>query len=59
MTFTEYSTVDTLIRDQLSGCVTHHTAVGPDLARRHGKSRGICNGGYSFRMSLYVPKGEP
>jgi len=36
MTFTELNTVEALVRDILCGGVTHHTAVGPGLAPRHG-----------------------
>ena len=41
MTFNESNTVEALIRDLLCGGVTHHTAVGPGLARRHGAISGI------------------
>ena len=37
MTFTESSTVESLVRDFLAGGVTHHTASGPGLARHNGK----------------------
>ena len=41
MTFTESNTVEALVRDILCGGVTHHTAVGPGLARRHGVLSGL------------------
>ena len=40
-TFTESNTVEALVRDILCGAVTHHTAVGPGLARRHGALSGL------------------
>ena len=41
MTFTESNTVEALVRDVLCGGVTHHTAVGPGLARRQGALSGL------------------
>ncbi len=41
MTFNESNTVEAFIRDLLCGGVTHHTAVGPGLARRQGKLSGL------------------
>ena len=41
MTFTESNTVEALVRDTLCGGVTHHTAVGPGLARRLGALSGL------------------
>ena len=41
MTFTESNTVEALVRDTLCGGVTHHTAVGPGLGRRHGALSGL------------------
>ena len=41
MTFTESNTVEALVRDILCGGVTHHTAVRPGLARRHGALSGV------------------
>ncbi len=41
MAFTEASTVEKLVRDLLCGGVTHHTAVGPGLARNKGKQSGL------------------
>ena len=36
MSFNEANTVEAFIRDLLCGAITHHTAVGPGLARRSG-----------------------
>ncbi|MGE3275695.1 MAG: type I restriction endonuclease subunit R [Vicinamibacterales bacterium] len=41
MTFTESNTVEAFIRDQLCGGVTHHTAVGPGLARSNRQVSGL------------------
>jgi type I restriction enzyme, R subunit len=41
MLFNESNTVEAFIRDLLCGGVTHHTAVGPGLARRHGEISGL------------------
>ena len=41
MTFNEANTVEAFIRDRLCGGVTHHTAVGPGLARRQGRVSGL------------------
>ncbi len=41
MTFNEANTVETFVRDLLCGGVTHHTAVGPGLARRSGQISGL------------------
>ena len=41
MTFTEFSTIESLLRDTLCGGITHHTAAGPGLARRSGKISGL------------------
>lgn len=38
--FNEANTVEGFIRDRLCGGVTHHTAVGPGLARRQGRVSG-------------------
>lgn len=51
--FTESSTVETLVRDLLSGGVTHHTSVGPGLARRQGKIAGL---GWHFLASGNIPR---
>jgi len=39
--FTESNTVEAFVRDRLCGGITHHTAVGPGLARRHGRISGL------------------
>jgi type I restriction enzyme, R subunit len=39
--FNESNTVEAFIRDQLCGGVTHHTAVGPGLARRNRQISGL------------------
>ena len=41
MTFNEANTVEAFVRDLLCGGVTHHTAVGPGLARRTGQISGL------------------
>lgn len=41
MTFNEANTVEAFIRDRLCGDITHHTAVGPGLARRLGQISGL------------------
>jgi type I restriction enzyme R subunit len=41
MTFTESNTVEAFIRDRLCGGITHHTAVGPGLARRLDQVSGL------------------
>lgn len=53
MTFTESSTVETLLRDLLCGGVTHHTAVGPGLARRLGAISGL---GWHYLPAADVPR---
>ena len=53
MTFTEASTVETLLRDLLCGGITHHTAVGPGFARRHGKLSGL---GWHYLSSANIPR---
>jgi type I restriction enzyme R subunit len=39
--FNESNTVEAFVRDRLCGGVTHHTAVGPGLARRLGQVSGL------------------
>lgn len=39
--FNEANTVEALVRDRLYGGITHHTAVGPGLARRLGSVSGL------------------
>ena len=41
MTFNEANTVEAFVRDLLCGGITHHTAVGPGLARRTGQISGL------------------
>ncbi|MFG1690564.1 type I restriction endonuclease subunit R [Gemmatimonadota bacterium] len=41
MTFNEANTVEAFVRDLLCGGVTHHTAVGPGLARHSGQISGL------------------
>lgn len=41
MTFNEANAVEAFIRDLLCGGITHHTAVGPGLARRSGQISGL------------------
>lgn len=41
MTFNEANTVEAFFRYRLCGGITHHTAVGPGLARRQGQISGI------------------
>jgi type I restriction enzyme R subunit len=53
VTFTEASTVETLLRDLLCGGITHHTAVGPGFARRHGKLSGL---GWHYVSSANIPR---
>ena len=38
MTFNEANTVEAFVRDRLCGGITHHTAVGPGLARHTARS---------------------
>lgn len=53
MTFTESNTVEAFIRDQLCGGVTHHTAVGPGLARRNRQISGL---GWHFVSPANLPR---
>ena len=53
MTFNEANTVEAFIRDLLCGGVTHHTAVGPGIARRHGSLSGL---GWHFLASENLPR---
>ena len=53
MTFTESNTVEALVRDLLCGGVTHHTAVGPGLARRQGAVSGL---GWHFLGPQHLPR---
>src|SRR5690606_12334 len=53
MSFTERNTVESLVRDLLSGGVTHHTAAGPGLARCKGKLAGL---GWHYLSAANVPR---
>ena len=53
MTFTEANTVEAFVRDRLCGGITHHTAVGPGLARRHGQLSGL---GWHFLAPQNLPR---
>ena len=53
MTFTESNTVEALVRDILCGGVTHHTAVGPGLARRHSSLPGL---GWHYLGPQHLPR---
>jgi len=51
--FTEANTVEAFLRDRLCGGITHHTAVGPGLARRHGQISGL---GWHFLAPQNLPR---
>lgn len=53
MSFNEANTVEASVRDRLSGGITHHTAVGPGLARRLGQVSGL---GWHFLAPQYLPR---
>lgn len=53
MAFNESNTVEAFIRDRLCGSVTHHTAVGPGLARRQGRVSGL---GWHFLALQNLPR---
>jgi type I restriction enzyme R subunit len=53
MTFTESSTVESLVRDLLSGGGPHNTSVGPGLARRNGK---LCGLGWHYLPAANIPR---
>ena len=53
MTFTESNTVEALVRDLLCGGVTHHTTVGPGLARRQGAVSGL---GWHYLAPTHLPR---
>jgi type I restriction enzyme R subunit len=53
MTFNESNTVEAFLRDLLCGGVTHHTAVGPGLARRTGRISGL---GWHYLAPSDVPR---
>ena len=53
MTFNESNTVEAFLRDIFCGGVTHHTAVGPGLARRHGALSGL---GWHYLSPQHLPR---
>lgn len=53
MSFTEASTVESLVRDLLCGGITHHTAVGAGLARKSGKLVGT---GWHYLAPTNIPR---
>ena len=53
MTFNEANTVEAFVRDLLCGGVTHHTAVGPGLARRTGRISGL---GWHYLAAENLPR---
>jgi type I restriction enzyme, R subunit len=53
MTFNEANTVEAFIRDRLCGGITHHTAVGPGLARHDGRISGL---GWHFLSRQNLPR---
>lgn len=53
MSFNESNTVEAFVRDQLCGGVTHHTAVGPGLARRIRQISGL---GWHFLSAANLPR---
>ncbi len=55
MTFNETNTVEAYVRDLLCGGITHHTAVGPGLARRTGQIAGL---GWHYLDATNLPR-EP
>ena len=53
MTFNEANTVEAFVRDLLCGGITHHTAVGPGIARRTGQISGL---GWHFLSHENLPR---
>ncbi len=51
--FNEENSVELFIRDRLSGGITHHTAVGPGLARHNGQVSGL---GWHFLAPQNLPR---
>lgn len=51
--FNESNTVEAFIRDLLCGGITHHTAIGPGLARRSGRISGL---GWHFLSREDLPR---
>jgi type I restriction enzyme R subunit len=54
--FNESNTVEAFIRDRLCGGVTHHTAVGPGLARRNRQISGL---GWHYLGASNLPRQPP
>jgi len=55
MSFTEATTVESLVRDALCGAVTHHTAAGPGLARKVGA---LVGAGWVYLAPKHLPRRE-
>jgi type I restriction enzyme, R subunit len=53
MTFNEANTVEAFVRDRLCGGVTHHTSVGPGLARHAGQLSGL---GWHYLSPRNLPR---
>jgi type I restriction enzyme, R subunit len=53
MSFNESNTVEAFVRDRLCGGVTHYTAAGPGLARRHGQVSGL---GWHYLAPQNLPR---
>lgn len=53
MSFNESNTVEAFVRDRLCGGVTHHTAVGPGLARRNRQVSGL---GWHYISASNLPR---
>jgi type I restriction enzyme R subunit len=53
MTFNEANTVEAFVRDRLCGSITHHSAVGPGLARRNSQISGL---GWHFLSAQHLPR---
>ncbi|MCP5055940.1 MAG: HsdR family type I site-specific deoxyribonuclease [bacterium] len=53
MTFNEANTVEAFVRDLLCGGITHHTAVGPGLARHTGQIPGL---GWHYLSHQNLPR---
>lgn len=53
MIFNESNTVEAFVRDRLCGGITHHTSVGPGVARRDGQISGL---GWHFLAPQNLPR---
>ena len=53
MIFNESNTVEAFVRDLLCDGITHRTAIGPGLARRHGQISGL---GWHYLASQDLPR---